>query len=596
MDRRPLLAAFGACTAFALVCIATLEQGFVTSDDAMQLLVASGHMVGGEPSPYTLYSNVLAMVPVSFLLARFPAINWYTLQLVVVHLLASVAIAYTLLRCGRRRWAWILLAFMLVSFEGRFLVDLQFTHAATAAAAAGLALLLIAGESRDPLQTGMARGFSWRVALAGIGLATWGSLIRPEGFLVALAPTTPVLAFVVLSRRDRRLVLALLLTFTLVGGAVVLDRMLYASDPAWSDFREFRPAQGRLLNGHHGHRLSDVPGIDAVRRLQDALNDVGWSHTDWELFVGYRFMSDPQAFRTPAIAALGDRLVVRRSPAEMMSYLWAQKSSFAYLPAIVLIALLPLFGGCRGARSGVVRHGKGVKWRQWIGDPCRDRDAYVLAAFGVAAATAVFVFYLVWAARLPRHVRLPLVYSVAVLAVVGASRLAPQWSNRVKLPATARMTLLVSLAMATALSAVILHRDVRINLIDRRAHEAIVKTLLSDQEAVYLHGNFEYLRTFRPWRRLDRVRHHLLPVTEFARSPLARAGLQEIGVASVIEAIAQNRVRVIGKLPFLHLLAEHMGARYGVAVRPRILAVVGSPPSADERDKRVFAARFEPDR
>ena len=581
--RRPLACAVAVCSAFALVCLTTLESGFVTADDPIQMLLAAG-----QPTGRTLYSNSLAMGLVAFLGDHVPGPNWYTLQLVAVHLLASIAVAYALFRAARPRWAWPLLGLVLVSFEARFLVDLQFTHTATAATVAGLVLLLVAGARRDQdcragVRLGSARakgqlqggvddvrdddsadggGRWWMVAAAGVGLATWGSLLRLEGFLLGVAVLGPLLLAVALARRDRRLAAALTLMAVLVVGGAAADRWVYVADPAWSDFREFRPAMLRLLNGQ---RVTDLPGrTDADVRLQAALDEVGWTAAEWALFADYRFEADPETFSATAVGRLADRLVVARRPGEALTLLLAQKSSFAYLPAIALIAWLPLLD--------------------------RFRRGYAAAVVFVALAATSVVSYLLALERLPRHVRLPLVYALAVPAVIAAVRMAPEWRRA----SPALPALAVALAMSLGLGAVILQRDVTENRIDRGVHERIVATLLPDDDALYLLVNFEYLRTLPPWIRLDTLRHRLLPVAEFARTPLVEPGLRQVGASSMIDAVARGRVRVIATPRFVELLATHLRQRYGLEVEAQVLGVVGEPPADGERDRRNVAARFVP--
>ena len=588
-DRQPLACAVAACLAFALACLATLESGFVTADDPIQMLLASGHMTGGEATGRTVYSNGLVMGVVAFLGDRVPGPNWYTLQLVAVHLLASIAVAYALFRARRPCWAWPLLGLVLVSFEARFLVDLQFTHTAAAATVGGLTLLLVdsigrhrgrragAGPYRSVLvgekQQGTVRAGRdndsadggrrcWMVAAAGVGLATWGSLVRLEGFLLGVGVLGPLLLAMTVARRDRGLAAALAIMLVLVVGLVAADRWVYTADPGWTDFGEFRPAQGRLLNGQ---RVTDLPGrTGADAGLQAALDEVGWTATEWALFTDYRFQADPEAFRADAVGRLADRLVVARRSGEAMALLLSQKSSFAYLPAIGLIACLPLLD--------------------------RFRRGYAIAVALVALPATAIVGYLLVLERLPRHVRLSLVYALAVPAVIAAVRMAPEWRRA----SPALPALAVALAMSLGLGAVILQRDVTENRIDRGVHERIVATLLPDDDALYLLVNFEYLRTLPPWIRLDTLRHRLLPVAEFARTPLVEPGLRQVGASSMIDAVARGRVRVIATPRFVELLATHLRQRYGLEVEAQVLGVVGEPPADGERDRRNVAARFVP--
>lgn len=541
-------------------CLGALWQGFVTADDPMQMLIASGAMTAGQGDVHTVYSNVLIMWPLVALLAEWPGFNWYTANLVAAHLLGSLALVYIVLGAPSSRWAAVFLLFLLVGFDAGLLVNLQFTHAAAAAAAAGLALLLVAGEERTQV-----RGES----LAGLALAFYGSLVRADGFFLAALLFAPLFAVRAFARGLRTLVWPAL-TAVLVVASIGVDRIAYSSDPSWRPFLEFRPQMLRLFN--------EPKRVTGGTELEAALARVGWSVNDWRLFVDYRFVADEKAYSTQSVGSLADDTSAPRSVRQALGFLWLQKSAFAFIPAIVLLAAVCLGGGSRRQSR--------------LGDPLEDRRAAVLGLLGGAGCAAVASLYLVWAERLPRHVRLPLVYVLAVMVVVACLRHAPAWGRNVRLGRATFLGMAAALATTLVLAIALLVRDVTANRLDRQMHADIRSRLMSDRGAVYYLGNLEYLRTYPPWQAPDASGRRVFPAIEFARTPLSAPVLDAVEAATVIEAIgAGDPVVVVAKPELVELLQAHLRDHHGVSRVVEPLGTVGEG-KPGERDRRIVAVRF----
>ena len=584
---RLLGVSFAVCLVLTLCSVALGDQGFVTIDDVVQMLILSGHMAGGEPSPFVYFSNVLGGVVLSTLFTWVPSINWYTLALVVTHVVSSSAVTFAVLRGGTSPWHWLLVS-SIWTLEAQFLVNLQFTHTAMAASCAGLALISLAGmapssvtpragsdwSDGDPrLDTAAgASTFSVGMAVTGICLACVGSLIRFEGFVLVLllfAPPLVYVASVTAARRERRVALAVLVLTLLVGLGLAVDRAVYARTPGWAAFRTFWTPMSRVLDGPLVTQFPERP--EASRSLATALERVGWSPDQWELFTRYRFLEDPEVFTVEAVAELATALRTKRRPSEMAELLLLQKSAFAFAVPMSIIAIVPLF-------PGVLRSGRG---------------RYALLLLAVCLVTAVLIGFLLWIVRLPRHVRLPLVYVFGVMSVLGTSRMIPARGGWLGVLGLARVALVTSLVISLAGGVVVAARSRSAHRTSRAIHQEITRRLLPDTGKLYFLANFEYLRTLPPWTRLDEQPRRFLPVAGLMRTPLMYDTLRLIGERSLIDALSRNDARIVGQKRFLDLLRAHLEDRHGTPVRLVVLDVVGSPPSRGGRDKRIFSARLE---
>lgn len=573
--RRALVSA-AVTVLFCLFCVAALPSGYVTADDPMQLLLVSGAMTAGEPDGRTLYSNVLLMAPMSELFARWPGFDWYTANLVFLQTLALAGLCYAIISSTTRPLASVLLIFLLYGWAIGMMVNLQFTHAAAMAGGAGLVLLLWAGSPGR-------ESHRWASVYGGF-LCLAGSLLRLDAFLLAVALFAP-LFILRLAAGGYRSVLPLVVTLLLVAGSAMADRASYAADAQWREFTAFRPPMLALFN--------DNKTVESDE-LQKLLDRVGWRPEEWRLFVDYRFVADEQAFQIAPVSTLAEATTGPRSPADAVGLLLAQKSAFSLLPAALLLsgfAFLPS-QAARARSSARVKPG-GARGRWPFGDPLRDRRAAALGLLGVWVSAASLAGYLLWAARLPRHVRLPMVLALALVAILLCIELGPgaladrrwRWLRRSLAGAT--------LAWVLVFSTVLLVRDVSANLVDREIHAGLLEGILADRADAYYLSNVEYLRVRPPWMAPIPVERRFLPPLEFARTPLARPPLDRLGQGiDMIDAIARgDSVVVVAKPEFVLLMRRHLAAEHGIDRTPEVRLLLGDDPPGP-RDRRIVAARF----
>lgn len=549
MMTKPVIVS-GALTVVAgMTCLLTLQAGYVTADDPNQMLIASGHMAGGTPDPHLVFSNYLWGLGLVVANRLTQAVNWYTWTLVMTHLLAAWAVTWSAWRLAASSRALLPLLLVWWGFEARFLVNLQFTHAAEAATVGGVALLLVGASLGERGPTTL-----------GTILAWVGSLIRLEAFLLAAMIAAP-LALWCAWRRGRILRRALVALAGMVLIGVLVNAAAYRLDPEWSRFPRVVKTMRALINGP----LVIQPGGDP-EAAEAALEAVGWNELEWSLFEDYRFIEAPANYTLSALTELADRLGAMRSPAQMARLLWLQKADFAFLPLVLLVAMVPLL---HPERSG----------------------GYALLAGSTAAVAGVQVLVLLRAWRLPRHARMPLTYALAVGAVLGAvaviDQLPPGRRRRL-----ANAAVLVAVVGGVCLGSFLLVRDARANVRDVRNHYLIERTLLAGRSRPVYFNNLEFLRTFDPWRPPGGLEHALLPVAGTLRTPLVADALEPFGHERLPEAIRAGDVLVVATEDFLELLREHLSVVAGGRVKYRILATYGPVPRGSERNRQFSVASF----
>jgi len=238
---------------------------FEENDDATMLMLASGAF-GGEPQSHLVFINFLYGSVLQFLYLWFPALEWYTLSFLFLHVFSFSIIIKCILSSdignGMGKAAMVLLFYVL---EIVLLTSLQFTTTAALTTFAGI-LLLVRGDA--PL--GIA---------SGILLILIGALIRFHSAQLVMFVSLPF--FLIETSRFLKIgvsknFLFYLLALLLMHFSKYLDARYYAADPAWSEYKEYVALRG----------MHDNPNLGKVN-WQDILT------TDFSL---YNAMVDTKVF------------------------------------------------------------------------------------------------------------------------------------------------------------------------------------------------------------------------------------------------------------------------------------------------------------
>ena len=271
--------------------------GFNTNEDPAHIFVLSGHM-GGEPSPFLVVHNILLTGTLWVLGLAMPTVPWYTAHLVLGHFAAAAGFLYLLLRSTSVRTAMLVGIPVLVLFEGHFLLQLQFTHAAVALMAVGIGLLL---RRDDPLA----------VRLVGLMMVLAGCMERNEAVFLAGGISAVPLLSALLDARQRPWLFA-------AGGLcallLVVNVGVYRAQEGWREHAEWIGPVAKLGN---------LPGHDLGDELSGALSEVGWTDTDWNLYLSW-FHEDPTVFERADVVFLNDRLLGSRPIGAALRLGWQQ--------------------------------------------------------------------------------------------------------------------------------------------------------------------------------------------------------------------------------------------------------------------------------
>ncbi len=278
----PILVSFS--ITFILLCLQLyfIKPYFLVNDDIYKLLLVKGIGITSAPTPFFILSNILLGLFFMKWYAWFPSVPLYSCLLCAVQFLSLWAFLWIL--CLRSTW-WFHLLLFVVSCAGVhfiFFTYLQFTEAASTAAAAGI-LLFVFSMKPDPGHRTHARIFSGILLMS-----SW--LIRPDSFLIVLLASAPLVLFE-LRKVDPEAILkeqwkffsAIILLIFLSAG---FNFAWFQKHQDWKDFQSFAVELQKTL---------EFQSSDYSPKTKPVFDSVGWSENDYWLFRDWYFM-DQQKF------------------------------------------------------------------------------------------------------------------------------------------------------------------------------------------------------------------------------------------------------------------------------------------------------------
>ena len=282
-DLRParlILRSLVASTALVVLLSVVFVPSFMTNDDPVMLLVASGQVIDSAPDEHLLYINVVVGLSLRWLYERAPSMPWYSIYL-YLHL--CLAAALTLASCLRWRPSravryviWILV----LSILTRFTMALHFSVVATWLSWASVAWASSMARSET---TERGRRLVAILGAGGIGLA---GLIRPEAAALGALMAAPLLLWVFLSAGSGR---AKLVVAAVAAGAVIVlgftaaNRVYYSASPGWEQFYDINAAKAHFID-------NDL--IENSPATTQALRSVGWGVADLQVLRNWFFVDD----------------------------------------------------------------------------------------------------------------------------------------------------------------------------------------------------------------------------------------------------------------------------------------------------------------
>jgi len=266
-SNRLLLIAFAITTTFFVIVIKYCALRYDANDDFQMMMIASGAL-NGLPDEHLVFTNALIGEILKHLYQMNAAFNWYPIYLYLFNFLASLAIAYSLLKKIPSFVGLLAIGLFLLIGEFRLITSLQFTTTAAIVGLAGLVLIICNPQ----------RHLGVRL-IVGILLFFASSLIREQVFYMLIVTLLPLLAFRIYQRKIYSIhIVAILVTFLLFGVAKGYDNSQYNA-PAWKSYDNYIHVMGKLKHN---------PAMN-FNKNSAVFKKIGWDKDDFKLFSAWVF-------------------------------------------------------------------------------------------------------------------------------------------------------------------------------------------------------------------------------------------------------------------------------------------------------------------
>ena len=509
---------------------------YETNDDVVMMMYASG-LLGGQPSEYLVFINILIGKLLALLYWHAPGVNWYTVFFLASHFTAMVALAYAFLSRGRRLVSLLFFILLFAFFEVRLLARLQFTTTACVLLMSGF--LLFATSPRTPGRR------PWALFVLAAILVTAGGLVRMRAFYLVMLLAAPLLVARFLETKSTRIPVFLTAACVLFFAGRLCDRRAYAHDPRWASYGEYNDVRSRI----HGQPLEG--------NLEAAYEQVGWSRNDAAMFFGW-FFADERVYskeKLEAIAALRGP----RSTHEAASLLWriARKRDVRVFIGLTLLAV----GGAVLLASRKTR----------------------LLVLGTAVGALLVVVYLAYASRVPARVYMPMLFFLSSVSMI---RLAQDrtWV-RVPFPRAVRWASILLVAACCGVGLRHSRRNERV-LAAREMHDQLLAAISPRRGEVFVLWQFpyEYISPFTTFEQYRRHGFRFLPVGWMLHSPHDQKLRSELGVRDVFASLYErSNVFLVFSAPArTELLRQYIREHYHQEIRFRVRCRISHPWSGGE--------------
>ncbi len=370
------------CTLAYAIFFVLVTSIFDTNDDVSMMLMSSGYLTGGEPSPYWSFTSLLISKPVTALYRAWPALPWYALYLYTTHFVAFcilVFVAFRRLATFPRGSLFVCLA-ALVSLELLVLTRVQFTSVGFVLATAAIALWVHACLRGSGLV---------QIATAGLlfGLAYNVRTSSAEGALLFMLPVVALAVGPALRRRQFGVLLAIPIAIGTCALRPTLAELEFGQDEAWQSYLAYKYALGSL---DPNTMLKADDG-----ELAEAIAAVGWSPVDLYMYKSW-FFTDRDVFSQERLEKLLDARRWAVAPGgheDPVGVVWRYVNRSQYLFVLATALALVL---CQSRRARLLN------------------GAFLLWGFGL-------IVYLILLVRFPARVSDPIALCLCVgLWLIGA--------------------------------------------------------------------------------------------------------------------------------------------------------------------------------
>ena len=273
------------------------------TDDMRMAMIASGIGDPDGPDSIVLYAHVLVGSILSRLYTAVPAVPWYTMMLLGMHLLSVAGLSFTVLTAGLRTAVPAACATLQIAVACYFWTHLQFTTSAAALALSGLSLVIL-GLSRttESHRTG--------ILICGGLCLTGSSLVRLQSTqLVIVLSGVTLLVTAWKSRRNFRLVkdglIASVTILLLIGGTIWQSSALRAT-PDLATFHQDLVTYSPIVNSKYLDRPTHTEPASGGNPDEDRkLDQLGMTWNDIRCMKWW-YMIDEDVFSSNQLASIAD--------------------------------------------------------------------------------------------------------------------------------------------------------------------------------------------------------------------------------------------------------------------------------------------------
>lgn len=220
---------FTSVTLFYVAFYVAFPVTFEDNDDVMMLMISSG-IFTGFPDEHLIFTNILIGYVLKFFYSITTSIEWYSLHLMLAHIIALSIIITVLLeiKTTLNKFGVLTSLITLLVFSTYFILRIQFTTTAFFLATAGFLLLyhIFLDNTRLNLK---------RIIVIVI-LIVWASLIR---FEVLFAVCIVLFPFFVVKLKNKFFFLLSSLITVIIFSFYFLNYGMYRSDKSWAYYVEF---------------------------------------------------------------------------------------------------------------------------------------------------------------------------------------------------------------------------------------------------------------------------------------------------------------------------------------------------------------------
>ncbi len=253
-------------------------------DYQMREIVMGGY---GQADYHILYSNVLLGYLFKGLYSICDSFAWWELVQLGLVFISLVLITYILLSFIDSKLWWAFAVLINFIFGMRLLHSIRYENTALALGMAGILLTAVsnADEKKSHRITGFAAG---TVLMVLSGLYSFETCLICYAFYLVyfVIDTIQIWRGQGIPTDRLKKNIAYLLRFILPLGIVCLSSVFsdraYKKNQEWKEWKEY-------YNTYEELRLNGLPDISVY---EDVYETLGWSETDWQLFVGKLFEDD----------------------------------------------------------------------------------------------------------------------------------------------------------------------------------------------------------------------------------------------------------------------------------------------------------------